>query len=53
LVLRSARKRAMARGVKFGRKLKLSQYQREEAIRRRAAGETLTTIAASTACMYR
>jgi DNA invertase Pin-like site-specific DNA recombinase len=41
------RKRAMARGVKFGRKLKLSQYQREEAIRRRAAGETLTAIAAS------
>jgi DNA invertase Pin-like site-specific DNA recombinase len=41
------RKRALARGVKFGRKLKLSQYQREEAIRRRAAGETLTAIAAS------
>jgi DNA invertase Pin-like site-specific DNA recombinase len=41
------RKRATARGVKFGRKLKLSQYQREEAIRRRAAGETLTAIAAS------
>jgi len=41
------RKRAMARGVKFGRKLKLSQYQREEAIRRRAVGETLTAIAAS------
>jgi DNA invertase Pin-like site-specific DNA recombinase len=41
------RKRAMARGVKFGRKLKLSPYQRAEAIRRRAAGETLTAIAAS------
>jgi DNA invertase Pin-like site-specific DNA recombinase len=35
-------KRAMARGVTFGRKLNLSQYQREDAIRRRAAGETLT-----------
>jgi DNA invertase Pin-like site-specific DNA recombinase len=39
--------RAMARGVTFGRKLNLSQYQREDAIRRRAAGETLTAIAAS------
>jgi DNA invertase Pin-like site-specific DNA recombinase len=37
--------RAMARGVTFGRKLNLSQYQREDAIRRRAAGETLTAIA--------
>jgi DNA invertase Pin-like site-specific DNA recombinase len=41
------RKRAMAAGVKFGRKPKLSDYQRKEAIRRRAAGETLTTIAKS------
>jgi DNA invertase Pin-like site-specific DNA recombinase len=35
------RKRAMANGVKFGRKRKLSDYQRSEAIKRRAAGETL------------
>jgi len=41
------RKRAMARGIKFGRKPKLSDYQRAEAIRRRAAGETLASIAKS------
>ena len=41
------RKRAMAKGVKFGRKPKLSDYQRAEAIRRRAAGETLAEIAKS------
>jgi DNA invertase Pin-like site-specific DNA recombinase len=41
------RKRAMANGVKFGRKRKLSDYQRAEAIKRRAAGETLGTIAKS------
>ena len=41
------RKRAMAKGVKFGRKPKLSDYQRAEAIKRRAAGETLTEIAKS------
>jgi DNA invertase Pin-like site-specific DNA recombinase len=41
------RKRAMANGVKFGRKRKLSDYQRKEAIKRRAAGETLATIAKS------
>ena len=41
------RKRAMANGVKFGRKPKLSDYQRAEAIRRRAAGETLASIAKS------
>jgi DNA invertase Pin-like site-specific DNA recombinase len=41
------RKRAMANGVKFGRKRKLSDYQRKEAIRRRAVGETLTDIAKS------
>jgi Resolvase, N terminal domain len=35
------RKRAMANGVKFGRKRKLSDYQRTEAIKRRDAGETL------------
>jgi hypothetical protein len=32
----------MANGVKFGRKL--SDYQRKEAIKRRAAGETLASI---------
>jgi DNA invertase Pin-like site-specific DNA recombinase len=41
------RKRAMADGVKFGRKRKLSEYQRAEAIRRRDAGETLAAIAKS------
>jgi DNA invertase Pin-like site-specific DNA recombinase len=41
------RARAMAAGVKFGRKPKLSDYQRAEAIRRRDAGETLTSIARS------
>ena len=41
------RKRAMAAGVKFGRKPKLSAFQRAEAIRRRAAGERLADIAAS------
>jgi DNA invertase Pin-like site-specific DNA recombinase len=41
------RKRAMANGVKFGRKRKLSEYQRAEAIKRRASGETLTSIAKS------
>lgn len=41
------RKRAMAAGVKFGRKRKLSDYQRAEAVRRRAAGETLASIAKS------
>jgi DNA invertase Pin-like site-specific DNA recombinase len=39
------RKRAMAAGVKFGRKPKLSPYQRDEAIKRRGAGETLASIA--------
>ena len=41
------RKRAMAAGVKFGRKPKLSSFQRAEAIKRRAAGETLASIARS------
>jgi DNA invertase Pin-like site-specific DNA recombinase len=41
------RKRAMAKGIKFGRKQKLSDYQRKEAIKRRAAGETLAEIAKS------
>jgi len=37
----------MAAGVKLGRKPKLSPYQRAEAINRRAAGETLASIARS------
>jgi DNA invertase Pin-like site-specific DNA recombinase len=41
------RKRAMAAGVKFGRKPKLSDYQRAEAIKRRDGGETLAAIAKS------
>jgi DNA invertase Pin-like site-specific DNA recombinase len=41
------RKRAQANGVKFGRKPKLSDFQRQEAIKRRAAGETLAEIAKS------
>ncbi len=41
------RKRAMAAGVKFGRKRKLSDYQRAEAVKRRAGGETLASIARS------
>ncbi len=41
----AGRERAMAEGVKFGRKPKLSDYQRAEAIKRRAAGETLASIA--------
>ena len=38
------RTRAMARGVRFGRKPKLSQFQIAEAIARRSAGEALTEI---------
>jgi DNA invertase Pin-like site-specific DNA recombinase len=43
----AGRKRAMAAGIKFGRKRKLSDYQRAEAIKRRDAGETLAAIAKS------
>src|SRR4029077_15221769 len=39
------RARAKARGVKLGRKPKLTPHQRREAIARREAGETLTEIA--------
>jgi DNA invertase Pin-like site-specific DNA recombinase len=41
----AGRERALARGVRFGRKPKLTQYQREEALKRRAAGETLAEVA--------
>ncbi len=37
----------LANGVKFGRRRKLSEFQRAEAIKRRAAGETLAAIAKS------
>jgi DNA invertase Pin-like site-specific DNA recombinase len=41
------RKRAQARGVRFGRPPALTHYQQEEARRRLAAGETQTDIARS------
>jgi DNA invertase Pin-like site-specific DNA recombinase len=41
------RKRAMANGVKFGRKRKLSDYQRAEAMKRRGDGESLASTARS------
>jgi len=41
------RRRAKARGIKFGTKLKLTKYQREEALARKRDGETLTAIAKS------
>ena len=41
------RKRAQARGVRFGRKLKLTQHQRQEAVARREAGEGLVEIGRS------
>ena len=37
----------MARGVQFGRKPKLTPFQRQEALKRRAAGETLAEVARS------
>ena len=41
------RKRAQARGVRFGRPMKLTRYQIEEALARREAGENLTDIGRS------
>jgi DNA invertase Pin-like site-specific DNA recombinase len=41
------RKRAQARGVKFGRKPALTTHQRQEALARRAAGEALVDIGRS------
>ena len=41
------RKRAQERGVRFGRKLKLTKHQREEALARREAGEALAEIGRS------
>jgi DNA invertase Pin-like site-specific DNA recombinase len=39
------RKRAQARGVRFGRPRKLDQHQRHEALQRLASGETLVDVA--------
>ena len=39
------RVRAKARGVRFGRKPKLTKHQQAEALARTAQGETLTAIA--------
>ena len=53
------RKRAMDRGVRFGRPHKMTVHQRQEAIARVASGETLADIArsynvdASTICRLR
>jgi DNA invertase Pin-like site-specific DNA recombinase len=41
------RKRAQARGIRFGRPLKLSRYQIEEALARKEAGEPLADIGRS------
>jgi DNA invertase Pin-like site-specific DNA recombinase len=39
------RKRAKERGVKFGRPRKMTLHQRQEALQRLAAGETMTDVA--------
>jgi DNA invertase Pin-like site-specific DNA recombinase len=41
----AGRKRAKARGVRFGRPRKLDQHQRQEALQRLANGETLVDVA--------
>ena len=41
------RKRAQARGVRFGRKLKLTPHQRGEALARREAGEAMAEMGRS------
>ena len=41
------RNRAKVKGIKFGRKPKLTKHQREEALTRQRNGETLTEIAKS------
>ena len=46
------RKRAQARGVKFGRKPKLTAHQQQEALARRAAGEALVDITRSYAVSH-
>jgi len=46
------RKRAQTRGVRFGRKPKLTQHQQREALERRAAGEAMVDIARSFAVSH-
>jgi len=46
------RQRAQARGVRFGRKPKLTAHQQQEALARRAAGEALVDIARSYAVSH-
>ena len=46
------RQRAQQRGVRFGRKPKLTAHQQQEALARRAAGETLVDIARSYAVSH-
>jgi DNA invertase Pin-like site-specific DNA recombinase len=46
------RQRAQARGVRFGRKRKLTAHQQQEALARRAAGEALVDIARSYAVSH-
>jgi DNA invertase Pin-like site-specific DNA recombinase len=46
------RGRAKARGVRFGRKPKLTAHQQQEALARRAAGEALVDIARSYAVSH-
>ena len=45
MMTNEGRERAKARGVRFGRKLKLTAHQRREALARREVGEALTDIA--------
>jgi DNA invertase Pin-like site-specific DNA recombinase len=46
------RKRAQSRGIRFGRKPKLTAHQRQEALIRRANGEALVEIARSYAVSH-
>ena len=46
------RQRAQQRGVRFGRKPKLTLHQQQEALARRARGEALTDIARSYAVSH-
>jgi len=46
------RKCAQARGVRFGRKLKLTAHQRKEVLKRRSRGEALVEIARSYAVSH-
>jgi DNA invertase Pin-like site-specific DNA recombinase len=41
----AGRKRARQNGIRFGRKPKLTAYQRQEALERLAQGESQSTIA--------